>query len=532
MSIVLLEHPRPRSPERYESVVNTPLSACLMTGYIASTLITCHHDVTVVDANLYEWPFNKTVQELQKKSFKLLGVHLVYLWEYTSDIFEALATLKNNISDVHINLYGHFPTFAFKDLLTEHPFIDSITIGEPEGTFLELADTVVHNKGNSALCTIDGLAFNFIDSKENHPISPFVKSPQSSLFTNGGEERLTGIGLPLNKYGVFKPDVIQNKPRKPVLSLDDLPFPYRNDFTLKKKKGISTYILGSRGCYGKCTFCYLDNFYGDESYWRGRSPGNIFNEISGIYEKHGERYFYFADANFFGPGRKGKERACELADLIVCNDIKIKFGIECRVNDIEEKTICALVKAGLKDVFLGVESGSQRSLTKFRKYTTVGDNKNAIIILRKYGIEPNFGFIMFEPDSTLADVRENFEFLKEMKMLNLPSITAHLLHHKQTIFKGTLDFEKINNGSKPVSEIMYECTYEFKDKSVKALSGDINTFCLQALKDIFLNRDLKNRDFDSCVYDENDSFAKQLNEELIEHFETTLSSFEKSPICT
>ncbi|HJO56108.1 MAG TPA: hypothetical protein QF423_05495, partial [Candidatus Scalindua sp.] len=80
MSIVLLEHPRPRSPERYESVVNTPLSACLMTGYIASTLMSRHHDVTVVDANLYEWSFDKTVNELSKKSFKLLGVHIVYLW--------------------------------------------------------------------------------------------------------------------------------------------------------------------------------------------------------------------------------------------------------------------------------------------------------------------------------------------------------------------------------------------------------------------------------------------------------------------
>ena len=51
-------------------------------------------------------------------------------------------------------------------------------------------------------------------------------------------------------------------------------------------------------------------------------------------------------------------------------------------------------------------------------------------------------------------------------------------------------------------------------------------------RDIFLNRDLKNKEFDSCVYEENDSFAKQFNEELIEHFETTLSSFEKNPICT
>lgn len=494
MSIVLLEHPRPRSPERYESVVNTPLSACLMTGYIASTLQSNHHIVDVVDANLKGWTFQETTQELKNKSFKLLGVHLVYLWEYTGNIFEALLNLKNKIPDIHINLYGHFPTFAFRDLLTENPFVDSITIGEPEGTLLELADTIVNNKGNSVLNTIDGLAFNSINCKIDED--------------------------------VFKPNIILNKPRKPVSSLDNLPFPYRNDFELKKKKGISTYILASRGCYGKCTFCYLDNFYGDESYWRGRSPENVFNEIADIYENRGERYFYFADANFFGPGRKGKERACELANLLVDNGIKIKFGIECRVNDVEEKTIAALVKAGLADVFLGVESGSQRSLTKFRKYTTVEDNKSAIYTLRKYGIEPNYGFIMFEPDSALADVRENFEFLKEMKMLNIPSITAHLLHHKQTIFQGTFDYKMKSNGSKPASEIMYECTYEFKDKSVKALSEEINTFCLQALKDIFRNRDLKNRDFDSCVYDESDLFSKQMNDKLIEHFETTLSSFE------
>ena len=499
MSIVLLEHPRPRSPEKYESVVNTPLSACLMTGYIASALLSRQHKVAVVDANLYEWSFDKTVNEVSKKSFKLLGVHLVYLWEYTSDILETISTLKNNHPGVHINLYGHFPTFAFKDLLTEYPFIDSVTIGEPEETFLELADAVVNNKGNSALSSIDGLAFNASNSKRDGTATKDV--------------------------------IVRNRPRKPASNLDTLPSPFRNDYELKKKKGISTYILASRGCYGKCTFCYLDNFYGDESQWRGRSPENIFSEISDIYEKHGERYFYFADANFFGPGRKGKERAGELADLLVNNGINIKFGIECRVNDVEDKSIAALVKAGLVDVFLGVESGSQRSLTKFRKFTTVEENKSAIYILRKYGIEPNYGFIMFEPDSTLADVRANFEFLKEMEMLNIPSITAHLLHHKQTIFQGTFDYKIKSNGSRPESEIMYECDYQFKEKSVEALSEEINTFCIKSLKDILDNRDHKNIGSDSCSYDENDLFSRQMNEKLIEHFETTLSSYEKEAIC-
>ena len=198
----------------------------------------------------------------------------------------------------------------------------------------------------------------------------------------------------------------------------------------------------------------------------------------------------------------------------------------------EEESIDALVKAGLVDVFLGVESGSQKSLDKFRKYTTVEDNKNAIYTLRKYGIEPNYGFIMFQPDSSLADVRANFEFLKEMKMLNIPSITAHLLHHKQTIFQGTFDYKMRSNGSKQDSEIMYECDYEFKEKSVEALSEDINTFCLQSLKEIFDNRNLKNLDADTCSYDEDDPFSKQMNEKLIEHFETALSSYENAPVCT
>ncbi len=111
-------------------------------------------------------------------------------------------------------------------------------------------------------------------------------------------------------------------------------------------------------------------------------------------------------------------------------------------------------------------------------------------------------------------------------MLNIPSITAHLLHHKQTIFQGTFDYKIKSNGSRPDSEIMYECDYEFKEKSVEALSEDINTFCINSLKEIYDNRDQKNIDSDSCSYDETDLFSGQMNEKLIEHFEDSLSAFE------
>ncbi|ODS32438.1 MAG: hypothetical protein SCARUB_02426 [Candidatus Scalindua rubra] len=374
MSIVLLEHPRPKNHKRFEDVVNTPLSSCLMTGYIASTLKLRQHDVEIIDANLHEWSFYKTIQELKKENFSLLGVHIVYLWENTEDVFEMLLNLRKNGVDAHINLYGHFPTFAFEEILANYPFVDSVTIGEPETTFLELAEAIINCKSNSILYSIEGLAFNSFNSKTNPPISPFVKfplNPPSSPFIKGGQRGIVkggegGLrgnysgGLTLDKHGAInseiegatlKPDVIKNKPRKPVSNLDELPFPYRNDFNLSKKKGIATYILASRGCYGKCTFCYLDRFYGDESYWRGRSPENIIDEICHISKIYGERFFYFADANFFGPGGKGKERACELARLIMDKGLDITFGIECRVNDVEEVSISKLVRAGLEKYF-------------------------------------------------------------------------------------------------------------------------------------------------------------------------------------
>jgi hypothetical protein len=113
-----------------------------------------------------------------------------------------------------------------------------------------------------------------------------------------------------------------------------------------------------------------------------------------------------------------------------------------------------------------------------------------------------------------------------MKMLNLPSITAHLLHHKQTVFKGTSDYEKRNNGTKPGSILGYESNYVFKDKAVEALSENVNAFCLKALEELSLNRNFKSEECDSCVYDENDTFSKQINEQLVEHFEQALCSYE------
>jgi hypothetical protein len=131
----------------------------------------------------------------------------------------------------------------------------------------------------------------------------------------------------------------------------------------------------------------------------------------------------------------GQERALLLASLL--KPRSIRFGIEGRVNDIHDETIGALVDAGLRHILIGLESGKDESLRRMNKMTTVAQNENALRILRKHGVEPNVGFIMFEPDSLLEDVRINFDFLKRNDLLKNLSVTANVLYHHQIVLEGT-----------------------------------------------------------------------------------------------
>ena len=431
--IVLLEHPRPHNSERAEDVVNAPLSACLMTGYVAALLEENGFGVDIIDANLNGLSIDDTFEMLKGAPYKLIGIRLVYLWEKMEEVFALLEKLRNVGCNAYICLYGHYSTFAYKNILERFSFIDSVVVGEPEYTFLELASSIVGFHGIAKLPTIDGL----VNREMQNPLVP----------------------------------------RDPISDLDALPFPDRRDIEVSNRKGIVAYILASRGCYNNCGFCYLNPFYGNNSTWRGRSAENVFDEIKQLYDDHGCDNFYFADANFFGQVVSGKTRAKDLANLIIANGLNIRIGLESRANDIEKDLISLLVEAGLKSLFLGIESGDQTTLDGFKKKTTVEINKDAIRIVRGCGVEPNVGFIMFGVDTGISGIRENLRFLKEMELMKDPYTTAHLLCHKQSIFQGTPDYNKDNGSDKYCGPDGYEKRFDYMDKRMSLLVDITSSLC-------------------------------------------------------
>jgi anaerobic magnesium-protoporphyrin IX monomethyl ester cyclase len=302
-----------------------------------------------------------------------------------------IKTLRHAGLQSHITLGGHFPTFNPIQILQDFPEVDSIVRGEGEYTMAEL----VHALDNGGpLSTVRGLTY-----REGN-------------------------------------DIADNPPRPLIEDLDRLPFPSRDMTPQVIHHGGTIGISASRGCYGNCSFCSIRSFYSASpgQKWRSRSPRHVVDEIEMLASRFPQTPFTFIDDQFIGPGEKGKTNVLDTVSEIQKRGLSIQFIVSCRVDAIEEDLFASLKAAGLKRVFLGVESGTQQGLDRLNKKTSVEQNKRALKILDAIGLEYTIAFIFFDPYSTMKTVKGNLEFLSDIRthwqgkkgVLSIePSITVH-----------------------------------------------------------------------------------------------------------
>lgn len=350
-------------------VLEKPFQEHLGLGYLASYLRSKGVETSIIDANLSELNLEQTTAKALEYNPFLIGITVTY-----QDSFKYTAKLAYSLKDSgyqgKIVIGGIFPTLASQEILKDFPQIDIIVRGEGEKTVFDLYQTLKEKK---ELDKIEGIAY-----RENEKI--FV-----------------------------------NPSRKLVDNLDSLPDPSRDTLPLAIKHGGCISISSSRGCFGNCSFCSIYSFYKmlPGRNYRYRSVERVLDEIERLVKETGEHKVMFVDAEFIGPGIKGKERAIALAEGIIKKGLKIRFRIEARADNVDEEVLKNLKAAGLAYVFLGVESGIQNALDRFNKSTTVEENLKAIRLLRRLEIPTGIGFIMFDPYTNLNEVIENAEFLQK-----------------------------------------------------------------------------------------------------------------------
>jgi len=91
---------------------------------------------------------------------------------------------------------------------------------------------------------------------------------------------------------------------------------------------------------------------------------------------------------------------------------RVIWKMNCRADAVEPEIFVAMREAGLYLVYMGLESGNEEGLKVLHKQITVAQNLRAVEILKSIGLLFEFGFMLFDPSSSLESVRTNLNFLR------------------------------------------------------------------------------------------------------------------------
>jgi len=352
-------------------------------------------------------------------------------------IYTMLKKYKNKM----IVLGGTVPTFAYKELLKKFPDVICV-IGEGEFSFTEICRNFEKIHQNfSYLKKIPNLAFN-----------------------------LDGQMVETDRY---------------VEDLNNSTHPLRAFIKKIKELGGIARVEASRGCpWSKCSFCCVNKKY-NFSKWRPFPIEYVIKELI-ILSEYGILSPYFTDEDFFAGDY---QRSLSLANQII--DLKNKelihpnmnFFISARINDIIRKESALLLstwkKAGLREIFIGLESGVKNQLERYQKAASPDRNAKAINILKNYGFQLDLGYIFFDPEMSYQDLIENINYMKSLnisshdsrsiKQLRLQPYTDISNKYKDNFITGELDVDNLRFPVKYKEQRIADIIFNFEEWEKKTL---------------------------------------------------------------
>lgn len=393
----------PDNPGTFRSSQITKENLAL--GYLAAQLETIGHKVEIYDARLFKATPEEICEEIVHFNPLLVGISLI-TEEATSWTRKFTSLLRQTGLQMHVTLGGYFPSLQSKKALNLHPEANSVVIGEGEISLTELVSKLASQK-------------EWAGTQGVVSYSP-------------------------------KGEIVYGPPRPLIENLDQLPFPNRYGLHLVPEVSIE----GSRGCFGNCSFCAIRPHFRapPRLAWRGRSPENIIKEISQLRKRFPHLYQYrFADPDFVGTRGLAEERLFTLAHLIKQHLPGIEFYIETRPLNVANKTLFRELKeAGLTEVYIGIESGSERVLNLMRKGTSLEQIRRAVDLLQELNINYQYGFMMFTPWSEEEDIRASVEFLRQIGAVQIDK-----LFYEMYVIPGTPAVDQIRAlGLEPIEEMV------------------------------------------------------------------------------
>jgi radical SAM superfamily enzyme YgiQ (UPF0313 family) len=208
-------------------------------------------------------------------------------------------------------------------------------------------------------------------------------------------------------------EVFRTGSRPLMRDLDALPFPARELVALdqyqdswKSAHGyFSTNIVASRGCPYRCNWC-AKPIYGDT--FSVRSAASVAEEMRRLKHDCRVEHLWFAD-DIFGLQAKW---VTDFAEQVERLDAALPFKMQSRVDLMTRNTVRALRRAGCAEVWMGVESGSQKILDAMDKGTQVEQFAIARENLQNEGIRACYFLQFGYPGETWEDIQKTVEMVR------------------------------------------------------------------------------------------------------------------------
>ena len=412
MKILIIENPRPLTIEHYNDVANAPLSASLNSGYALAVAGRAGWETAYLDLTACRDHEAIMADRILAENADIILFHWVYSWGNEDVVRNILTILRDNHGGA-IGTFGLFPTLSYQRLSNYAPQLDFILVGEFEATLEELVATYSINRSITSL-------------------------PGLYCSNNGFVRR--DLTADLSQLTV--PDDVGANCQYPTLN-----------------------ISASRGCFGDCSFCFINPFYGC-SRRRERSIASFRHELETRLIRRPVSNIYFIDPTFIGYDEMQTGRAVEISSIL--KDCNLPFGFETRVDTIDEKLINRLASNGASSVFLGIESGCDTTLQRINKRITRQQIIRSVRAVQNSGISLSVGFIMFEPDSTMDELYANYTLLDELGLLTHHDQTINMLYHSQIVLYGSKAWDKFDTEKRLLlnDQMPFEACYQFKHENV------------------------------------------------------------------
>jgi len=360
MSKIVLINPYPEYARGINEAIATPP---LGLAYLAAVLEKNNHQVQIIDANILRINSKMIARSFVFKP-ELIGIS-VDIINY-KEAMECAAAFKSCYPDAAILFGGPYCSSLAGSILEKTSSVDAIVIGEGEKTLLEIAGA----------------------------------SGNKNIF--------------VNIKGVAYRDEIQvicNEPRPLIENLDELPFPaYHllprlNIYRTRSRARPVGYIITSRGCPYKCTFCNR-NIFGDS--WRPHSVNRVIAEIEYLVKRYGIRQLSILDDNF----TFDMNRARQILVLLRKRNFKLRIILHngVRIDRMDEDLLLKMKEAGVFNIRFGIETANPDIQKRVRKTIDLRRAISLTKTARSLGIVTYGYFIIGLPGDSAKTMRQTIEF--------------------------------------------------------------------------------------------------------------------------